>query len=55
MKILEKRNYTIVGKPMFNKEFVRFVKKSERSGMVDFDKGIEIMEERLEKHRNMKE
>ena len=46
-KIKEKKNYTVEGKPMTKKEFGQFVKDSEESGEMDFDKGIEIVEDRL--------
>ena len=55
MKKQEKRNYTIVGKPITEKEFVEFTKKSEKSKIFDFDKGIEIVEERLKQRRKRKE
>lgn len=50
----EQKSYTIKGSPMSKREFVQFVKNSEESGEMDFDKGIEIIEERLRKYRNMK-
>jgi hypothetical protein len=53
-KIKDKKNYTVAGKPMSKKEFVQFVKESEESGDADFDKGIEIIEERLEEYRKIK-
>ena len=53
-KIKEKKNYTVEGKPMTKKEFVQFVKDSEESGEMDFDKGIEIVEERLSQYRKIK-
>ena len=40
-------------KPMTKKEFVQFIKNSETSGEIDFDKGIKIIEERLEQHRKL--
>ena len=53
-KIKEKKNYTVEGKPMTKKEFVQFVKDSEESGEIDFDKGIEIVEDRLNQYRKIK-
>lgn len=53
-KIKDKKNYTIEGKPMTKKEFAQFVKDSEESGEMDFDKGIEIVEERLSQYRKTK-
>ncbi len=55
MKIPDKRNHAVAGKPMTKKEFVRFVKESEKSWTIGFDKGIEIIEQRLKKYRNMKD
>ncbi len=54
MKISERKNYTSIGKPMTKKEFSQFVKDSEKSGEVDFNKGLEIIEDRLAKHRKVK-
>ena len=53
-KIKDKKNYTIEGKPMTKKEFTQFVKDSEESGEMDFDKGIEVVEERLNQYRKTK-
>ncbi len=49
----EKKNYTIQGKPMSKGEFVQLINDSEESGEVDFDKGIEQVNERIEKYRNL--
>ena len=54
MKTAERKNYTSVGTPMIKKEFGQFVKDSEKSGVIDFDKGLEIVEARLAKHRKIK-
>lgn len=53
-KIKEKKNYTVEGKPMTKKEFAQFVKDSEESGEMNFDKGIEIVEDRLTRYRKIK-
>lgn len=51
MKVVERKNYTSIGKPLTKKEFKQFVKNSEKSREMDFDKGLEIIELRLAKHR----
>ena len=53
-KIKEKKNYTVEGKPMTKKKFAQFIKDSEESGEMDFDKGIEIVEDRLTQYRKIK-
>lgn len=50
----EKKNFTIKGKPMSKNEFIQLVNESEESGEVDFDKGIEMVNERLEEYRKVK-
>lgn len=47
----QKKSYSIKGNPIFKMEFVQFVKDSEESGKMDFEKGLEIIEVRLAKHR----
>lgn len=54
IKASERKNYTLICKPMTKKEFAQFVKNSEKSREMDFDKGIEIVEGRLSKHRKIK-
>lgn len=41
-KTKEKKNYTVEGKPLSEKEFAQVIKDSEESGEMDLDKGIEI-------------
>lgn len=53
-KIKEKKNYTVEGKPMTKREFAQFVKDSEESGEMAFDKGIEIVEDHLAQYRKIK-
>ena len=53
-KNIEKKNYTISGKQMNKAEFAQLLKDSEESGEVDFDKGIEQVNERLEEYRKLK-
>jgi hypothetical protein len=50
----EKKNYTLYGKSMSNKEFIKIIKDSEESGVRDFDVGIKIVEERLNQYRKIK-
>ncbi len=51
----EKKNLTIKGKPMSKAEFVQLINDSEESGEVDFDKGLEQVNEKLNQYRKVKE
>lgn len=49
----DKKNYTIAGKPMSKSEFAVLIKDSEESGDVDFEKGINQVEEKLDEYRKV--
>ena len=50
----EKKNHTVLGKPMSKNELAHFIKDSEESGELDFDEGVKIVEDRLEQYRKIK-
>ena len=50
---LRRKNCTVKGKSMSKFHFVQLIKISEKSGELDFDEAIKIMEDRLKKYRKI--